>query len=300
MITVAQLQQILPANKEVAAWHKAIVAILPKYGIVTSKQVAAFLAQCGHESADFTVLEENLYYSAKQLQKTWPKRFNAKLAAEVAKQPRRIAEIAYGGRMGNSQPGDGYLFRGQGIIQLTGRENFMLFGQSLNINAEAAAEYVHTKQGAVEAAGWYWKRNNLNSWVAKDDIDGLSDAINIGRKTAKIGDAHGYPERLKRFNRALNVLEGVEDLEPVTVPTLAPKAPDVVAVPPDAPIMARPLRRGAKGDLVKKVQAALNVDADGSYGPITEAAVKIWQEANGAVATGALSKAQVETLIAAN
>lgn len=249
--------------------------ILPKYNINTAQRIAAFLAQCGHESVNFTVTEENLNYSAANLQKTWPKRFNSKLAAQVARQPQRIAEIAYGGRMGNTQPGDGWKFRGQGIIQLTGRDNFTRFGKTLNKTAEQVIDYIKTKEGAVEAAAWYWSINNLNKWVDAGDFDGLSDAINIGRKTAKVGDAHGYADRKKRYDVALSVLSG----KTPTVPTTTAYK----TTPQPSP---RTMKVGSRGVNVKKLQEALGVTADGSFGPNTEAALKAWQEANGLLADG--------------
>ena len=293
-LTADQLAKILPANKQIAEWHKALSAILPRYNINTEKRIAAFLAQTGHESLDFTVLEENLNYRASQLVKVWPKRFTPALAAQVVGDKRRIAEIAYSGRMGNMQPGDGFLFRGQGIIQLTGRDNFTRFGQTINRTAEQALEYVLTKQGAVEAAAWFWTTNNLNKWVDANDLDGLSDAINIGRKTAKIGDAHGYADRKARFERALNVLDGSTPSKVV-----APAAPTPPSLTPVAStVVARPLRRGSKGDIIKQVQVALGLEADGEYGPKTEQAVRDWQMANGELRiTGALSRDQVVKLL---
>lgn len=246
VLTINHLTQILKGNKEIEAWHKAMVKILPRYKIDTAERVAAFLAQCGHESNNFTTLEENLNYSAAQLQKTWPKRFNAKLAAQVARQPQRIAEIAYGGRMGNTQPNDGWLFRGHGAIQLTGRTNFTNWGMTLNKSAEQAVAYIKSKDGAIEAACWYWNVNNLNKWVDAGDFDGLSDAINIGRKTSKIGDAHGFADRQKRYNHALTVLTGraavVAPVAPVVTPTPAPE-PVTTWVEPTPPTLVSTRRR---------------------------------------------------------
>lgn len=299
-LTVDQLSRILPRNKEIPAWHKALVRVLPRYQINTVERAAAFLAQCAHESLEFTILEENLNYSAAQLVKTWPKRFNAATAAQVARQPRRIAEIAYGGRMGNTQPNDGYLFRGQGIIQLTGRDNFTRFGQTVNRTAEQAIEYIQTKEGAVEAAAWFWKTNNLNRWVDAGDFDGLSDAINIGRKTPKIGDAHGFLDRKSRYERAVQILSGAREPAPRPTTVVPPTPPSInPVVPPSAtPVVgARPLRKGARGKLVTQVQEALGADADGSFGPKTEEAVKSWQEAQGHPVTGHLTRDQVIQLL---
>lgn len=221
-LTLEHVSAILKGNKQAAEWHKALARQLPKYKIDTPQRIAGFLAQCAHESNNFTVLEENLNYSAEGLQKTWPKRFDAKLAAQVARQPQRIAEIVYAGRMGNTQPGDGWKFRGQGPIQLTGRENFTNFGMTLNKTAEQVAEYMTTKDGAIESACWYWNSRSLNKWVDTNDFDGLSDVINLGHKTPKVGDAIGYADRKARYEHALAVLTGKEV-------HVAPAAPVVVA-----------------------------------------------------------------------
>lgn len=280
-LTLEQLTAAVPGS---ASWHKALVSTLPKYKIDTAERVAAFLAQCAHESQNFTILEENLNYSAAGLQKTWPKRFTPQLAAQVAKQPARIAEIAYGGRMGNNQPGDGHKFRGQGIIQLTGRENFTKFGMTLNKTADQTVEYVGSKEGAVAAAGWYWSVNNLNRWVDANDFDGLSDAINIGRKTATIGDAHGYADRKRRYDSILAVLIGKPTAKAPVLRVAEPVAvvPEVVTPEVSNMPVLRTLRRGARGALVKKLQMALKTEyVDGAFGDGTEAAMKAWQKANG-------------------
>lgn len=295
-LTLEQLSAAVPGS---AGWHKALVNILPKYKIDTAERIAAFLAQCAHESQNFTTLEENLNYSAAGLQKTWPKRFSPQLAAQVAKQPTRIAEVAYGGRMGNNQPGDGYKFRGQGIIQLTGRENFTKFGMTLNKSAEQTVEYVKTKEGAVAAAGWYWSVNNLNRWVDANDFDGLSDAINIGRKTAAIGDAHGYADRKRRYDSILTVLTGKTAAKAPILRVAEPVAvvPEVVAAEvPNMPVL-RTLKRGARGALVKKLQMALKTDSvDGVFGDETETALKAWQRANGGTVDGIATPAELVKL----
>lgn len=293
-LTVQQLSRILPKNKEIAAWHKALMATLPQFQINTVERVAAFLAQCAHESSDFTVMEENLNYSAERLTQVWPKRFPRSVANRVARDPRRIAEIAYGNRMGNNQPNDGYLFRGQGIIQLTGRDNFSHWGQSLNITAEQAVERIKTKQGAVEAAAWFWKINNLNRWVDVGDFDGLSDSINIGKKTASIGDAHGYADRLKRYHIYVAILTGSGSVPstPMSDATPTPGATSKIPI-----VGARPLRKGARGKLVEQIQTALGIVADGVFGPKTEEAVATWQQSRGLDATGHLTRDQVIQLL---
>lgn len=276
--TVDQLSQILKGNKEIEAWHKAMTKVLPKYKIDTAERIAMFLAQCGHESLNFTVLEENLNYSAQALQKTWPKRFDAKLAAQMQRQPQKIAEIAYGGRMGNVEPGDGYRFRGQGIIQLTGRENYTAFGKTLNKTALEVVEYVKTKEGALESACWFWNTRNLNKASDAKDVTAATKLIN--------GGTIGLADRQKHFTHALEVLSGhVAAPKPVTAP-VAPVAP---VSTPAMPVL-RTIKLGAKGPLVKKLQESLGLVADSSFGPATETKLKEWQAANGFEADGIATK----------
>ena len=185
------LQKFLHKNKEIDEWYDALVEILPKYDITTEHRVAAFLAQTAHESGSYTTLKENLNYSAAGLAATWPKRFampgvkpitpNA-LAKSIARNPELIANNVYCDRMGNgsAQSGDGWKYRGRGLIQLTGKENYTNFAQSINMSLDDVVKYIETKKGAVESACWFWKRNNLNVLADKQDIALMTKRINGG------------------------------------------------------------------------------------------------------------------------
>ena len=119
-------KQLLPKVKNLEDWHEQLLEVLPQYEIDTPNRVAAFIAQCGHESAGFTVLQENLNYSADGLKKIFGKYFpTAELAKQYARKPEMIANRVYGNRMGNGDEdsGDGYKYRGRGIIQITGKNN---------------------------------------------------------------------------------------------------------------------------------------------------------------------------------
>lgn len=183
MITIQQLKQILPNNPNVAEWHSALEQLLPEYNINTTQRQAAFLAQCAHESSNFEAIRENLNYRAESLQKTFHKYFpTPELAQQYAKQPERIANRVYADRMGNGDEssGDGYRYCGRGLIQLTGKNNYQAFADSMECSLESAVEYLATFEGAVQSACWFWETNNLNSLADAGDIKAMTKCINGG------------------------------------------------------------------------------------------------------------------------
>ena len=145
-----QLAQLIPGNKDVDAWYEALVAVMPKYGINTARRAAHFISQCAHESNNFRSLSENLNYSEKALNAVFGRYFGAapkRNAAEYARNPEKIANYVYMDefrkyKMGNVKEGDGWLFRGRGLKQLTGRENYTRFAATVDMTAEEAAAYV--------------------------------------------------------------------------------------------------------------------------------------------------------------
>lgn len=203
-LTLDELSHLLPDNNYLQQWHKVLVELLPQYEINTPARIAAFIAQCAHESANFTVLKENLNYRAATLRKIFPKYFPSdEIAQAYASQPNKqeaIANVVYSNRMGNGSPetGDGYRFCGRGLIQLTGRDNYTWFAESLEISVEAAAEYLETFEGAVQSACWFWETNNLNTWADAGDILTLTKKIN--------GGTIGLQDRIAHYEHALNVL----------------------------------------------------------------------------------------------
>lgn len=208
MITSDQLLK-MGVLKDFREWTDVLNEFLPKYSIDSPQRIAAFLAQTLHESANFTALRENLNYGVTGLVTTWPKRFTTpELANKYARQPEMIANYVYANRMGNGDEstGDGWKYRGRGLIQLTGKDNYTRFANSIGMSLDEVTDYLETKQGAVDAACWYWTENNLNKWVDAGDFDGLSDVINRGRKTSPIGDAKGYNDRLEHYNKAMRIL----------------------------------------------------------------------------------------------
>jgi putative chitinase len=200
-LTQEQLQQIIPKNKYVSYWYTALQQLLPQYEINTSERIAAFLAQCAHESGGFVFIKENLNYRWQSLRKVFPKYFPTDaLAQQYEKQPEKIANRVYANRMGNGpeESGDGYKFCGRGLIQVTGRENYSWFAASLQITPEEASEYMETFEGAAQSACWFWESNNLNQWADKRDILTLTKRIN--------GGTIGLEDRKKHYEHCLHVL----------------------------------------------------------------------------------------------
>jgi putative chitinase len=202
--TKEQLAQIIPGNQYVSHWYEALSSILPEYEINTPDRVAAFLAQCAHESGGFKALKENLNYKAPSLRKIFPKYFpddaTANQYASLPNKQEAIANRIYANRMGNGpeNSGDGFRYCGRGLIQLTGKENYSWFAASLEIPVEEASEYLETFEGAVQSACWFWEENKLNQWADKKDILTLTKRIN--------GGTIGLDDRIKHFNHALHVL----------------------------------------------------------------------------------------------
>jgi len=200
-LTEQQLQQIIPKNKYVSYWYSALQQLLPQYEINTTERIAAFLAQCAHESGGFVFIKENLNYRWQSLRKTFPKYFPTDaLAQQYEKQPEKIANRVYANRMGNGpeESGDGWRFCGRGLIQVTGRENYSWFAASLQISPEEASEYMETFEGAAQSACWFWESNNLNQWADCGDIVTLTKRIN--------GGTIGLEDRKKHYEHCLDVL----------------------------------------------------------------------------------------------
>ena len=203
-LTKDQLKQLLPKNPYIDHWYSALSQLLPDYEINTPKRIAAFIAQCSHESAGFTALKENLNYRAVTLRKIFPKYFPTdELANQYASLPNKqeaIANRVYAGRMGNGDEssGDGYRYCGRGLIQLTGKENYTWFAASIGVSVEEAAEYLQTFEGAAQSACWFWENNKLNQYADNGDIVTLTKRIN--------GGTIGLEDRIKHYEHALHIL----------------------------------------------------------------------------------------------
>ena len=204
ILTRDQLAELLPGNPYIDFWYAALEQLLPDYDINTPQRVAAFIAQCSHESGGFRALKENLNYKAATLRKIFPKYFPTDaIAAQYAALPNKqeaIANKVYGGRMGNGpeESGDGFRYCGRGLIQLTGKTNYEEFATSIETPVEQIPEYLATFEGAAQSACWFWEKNNLNKWADTGDIKELTRRIN--------GGYIGLEDRIKHYNHALHVL----------------------------------------------------------------------------------------------
>ena len=201
ILTQAQLAQLIPGNRYVTEWYEALEQLLPDYDINTPQRVAAFIAQCAHESGGFTAIKENLNYRAVTLRKVFPKYFpNDDIANAYAGKPEMIANRVYGGRMGNGDEhsGDGFRYCGRGLIQLTGHDNYQAFADSLEMEVTDVPDYLATFEGAAQSACWFWEKNNLNQYADCGDILTMTKRIN--------GGTIGLDDRIKHYQHALHVL----------------------------------------------------------------------------------------------
>lgn len=193
--------------------------LLKRYGIDTPLRVAHFMAQIEHESG-FRLVSENLNYSAKRLAEVWPSRYavdpKAKVktpnatALKIAHKPEDIANHVYANRGGNGsiKSGDGWKYRGRGFMQITLKDNYKQLSKDTGIDYENNPDLLLTEADSMVSACWYWKKNNINRYADIDDLDGVSDLINLGRKTDRVGDANGYKDRqekLKQWKRLLRI-----------------------------------------------------------------------------------------------
>lgn len=206
MITLEILQAICPKTKKtiLSNYIEPINIIADYYEMFeNNNRIAAFLAQIAHESGGFNFVIENLNYSAHGLRKVFPKYFpTQELATQYARQPDKIANRVYANRMKNGpeSSGDGFKFRGRGLIQLTGRDNYTRFSEALDISLDETIQYLETPNGAVTSAGWFWDNNRLNTYCDKDDFIGLTKRIN--------GGTIGLADRQHHYEIALSKIKG--------------------------------------------------------------------------------------------
>jgi putative chitinase len=209
-LTAIQLSNAIGCKINIASvWLDPINETLTRFGIDTINEVASFLAQVGHESGGFSHMVENLNYSATGLAATWPTRYQVKttgkpnaMAIALNRKPIAIANDTYANRMGNGDvaSGDGWKYRGRGLIQITGKNNYINCGQYLGIDLFNRPELLEQPKYAALSAGWFWHVNGL---------DKLDDDLSVLAETKKInGGTNGLADREKRMRMALNALKG--------------------------------------------------------------------------------------------
>ncbi len=189
------------SDQECSAWVAALAEPMRKAGITSARCVAAFLGQCAVESAGFQSLEEDLNYSAARLCQVWPNRFaSIEAAGACALRPEVLANQVYANRMGNGEAasGDGWRFRGRGLIQITGRSAYRRFAQATAKTLDEAVEHAATQTGAADSAVWFWTANQLNTLAGTWSVDLLTRKIN--------GGLAGAAERSRLCEAALHAL----------------------------------------------------------------------------------------------
>lgn len=219
-LTKSKLAISTGSTEELASnWLIYFQVILPAFGINTKERVAAFLSQVGVESGGLAKLSENLNYSAEGLANTWPIRYAAKSlvtrkyikdtkgryipnakAKQLARNPEAIANHCYANRMGNGpeKSGDGWKYRGRGLKQLTGTDNYTRATKELGLDLLNNPDQLLQPGPAIISAAWFWKVNNLNRFADKQDIVGLTKAIN--------GGSNGLARRQELFKKSMAVL----------------------------------------------------------------------------------------------
>lgn len=211
------IDQLIAAGikREVAErWLPHVQSAMGRFGIESERQVAAWLAQTAHESGGYTMLTENLNYKAATLAVCWPNRFavlgpdkkpikeNGKnvptaVANSIAGKPELIANMVYSSRMGNgpAESGDGWKYRGRGLKQLTGKDNYTRCGAALGLDIVANPDLLLEPEGAALSAAWFWSVNKCGPLADADDFVGLTKKIN--------GGTIGLPDREKRYKAVL-------------------------------------------------------------------------------------------------
>ena len=188
-------------DDEHAAWTMVLAEPLRKAGILSPRCVAAFLGQCAVESGGFREMEEDLSYSAARLCQVWPSRFpNTDAAEACALQPEVLANRVYANRMGNGDDGsgDGWRFRGRGLIQITGRSAYAKFALAMKMTLDEAVEHAATRAGAADSAVWFWSVNQLNALARTWSLDQITRKIN--------GGMTGSTERTRLCEAALSAI----------------------------------------------------------------------------------------------
>ena len=197
------VRQLIPKVKNFDDWYSNLIDILPEYDIDTPHRVAAFMAQCGHESGGFTLMQENLNYSAKGLVGTFKKYFPTEAHAKpYERKPEMIANRVYANRMGNGDEasGEGWYFRGRGIVQITGKNNYTKCSQSLfesNVLVENP-DLLLESEYAIHSACWFWSAARLNELADISDMKTMTKRIN--------GGYIGLEDRIHHYNHAIEIL----------------------------------------------------------------------------------------------
>lgn len=207
LITLDILKAVYPttSSDKLALFVAPLNKLLPQYGITSVNEVSAFIAQVGHESANFGRFTENLNYTAAGLRRVFRKYFPTQVLADrYARQPQAIANRVYANRMGNGneRSGDGWRYRGKGLIQVTGHDNHAAFAKFMEMTVNDAVAYMLTAEGAVMSAIWFWKMRDCGQYCNK--ADGSVDMLNLSKRIN--GGVFGLQDRVDHFVKVRKLL----------------------------------------------------------------------------------------------
>lgn len=197
MITIDKLMKAGFSGK-LHLHYPSIIASCELYLINTPRRFAAFMANAAHETGGFNSFVENLNYSSTGLIATWPSRFTKEKAEALARRPEQIANYVYGGRYGNTEPGDGWRYRGRGIFQITFKDNYSSISKSLEFDFVKYPEQLSEPPFAAKSAAYYWQSKELNKLADIEDLTGITKKIN--------GGLNGHKERVEYYNRLIRLM----------------------------------------------------------------------------------------------
>jgi putative chitinase len=204
MIEASTLRALGVSAENVDKYLPWVNMTMVRNDINTPVRQAMFLSQLAHESGSFRAVEENLNYSVEALRRVFRKYFpDDEIAAQYARQPEKIANRVYANRMGNGDEssGDGWKYRGRGLIQLTGKDNYTAFSLQANNEAIIKPDLVAQPELAAESAGWFWMINGLNKLADTGDVKAVTRRIN--------GGFNGLADREAKYNKLITILSGV-------------------------------------------------------------------------------------------
>jgi putative chitinase len=198
------LQQIAPKTKieKLEGFVEGLQDACDRFEITSVSRVSCFLAQVAHESGEFNAVKENLNYSAQGLVSIFKKYFPTLESAQLyERNAEAIANRVYSNRMGNGDEasGDGFKYRGRGLIQLTGHDNYAAFAADMSMTIDEAIDYLETYEGAAMSAAWFWWKNNLNELADQEDMKTLTKRIN--------GGTIGLEDRIHHFETIKGILQ---------------------------------------------------------------------------------------------
>lgn len=201
MLTLSELEQIThPYSSKCAAWIGPITDVLVKYDISNPKRIAAYLSQTIAETGCYTLVTENLNYSATELVKVFPSHFTTSEAESYQHQPEKIASRVYGDLFGNGpeSSGDGWTYRGRGLIQITFRDNYLWVAKALGKSLEDTVTYLSTPEGAAISSGLFWNKHDLNTLADQNKIQEISLVVH--------GSTTGISTRVAYYSKAISIL----------------------------------------------------------------------------------------------